>query len=175
MTDWVKAMNPTSQATTEAEALAAARASAIAMFIGAIYGAVGVFMMLNGGMAEMEAAMAAASGGDAATAAMSGSMAQFALYAAIFFAVLQAILGFVQWTKPNKVLPILFIVLIVYGIGSTALSQMMAGQMNMPETAANSPILIAVGYVVMVVELVLHIAGIRGVGKLDEIRTSMAQ
>jgi hypothetical protein len=175
MTDWVKAMNPTSQATTEAEALAAARASAIAMFIGAIFGAVGVFMMLNGGLAEIEKAMAAASGGDAATAAMSGSMAKVTLYSAIFFTVLQAILGYVQWTKPNKVLPILFIVLVVYGIGSTALSQMMAGQMNLPETSTNSPLFITVGYVVMVVELILHIAGIRGVGRLDEIRTQMAQ
>jgi hypothetical protein len=176
MTDWVKAMNPTSQATTEGEALAAARASAIAMFLGALWGVVGILYFMSAGEAAMAAALSAQSTPDAPDmSGMAGMMSNAAIGISAFFVVLQLILGFVQWTKPNKVLPILFIVLVVYGIGSALVGQMMAGQMDMPAAAATPMWLTTVGYVVMVVELVLHIAGVRGVGKLDEIRTRMAQ
>ena len=37
MTDWIKASNPTAPVTTEADAIAAARASAVAIFIGALF------------------------------------------------------------------------------------------------------------------------------------------
>jgi hypothetical protein len=42
MTDWIKAVNPMASITTEAEAIGAARASALAIFLGVIWGAVGV-------------------------------------------------------------------------------------------------------------------------------------
>lgn len=174
MTDWAKAMNPTSPLNTEAEALAAARASAIAIFLGVVWGVVGIIYMMTGGQEAMEAAMAAA-GGEEATAGMATSMAQFALYMAIGLVVIQAILGFVQWTRPNKVIPIIFIILVVYGLGSAALSQMMAGQMNLPEGAQGPLWLTVAGFVVMLVELVLHIAGVRGASKLDKLRMEAAQ
>ena len=74
MTDWIKASNPTASITTEAEATGAARASALAIFLGVIWGAVGVFMLVNGGSAEIEAAMAQASA-DAPEMAGMGAMA----------------------------------------------------------------------------------------------------
>ncbi|WP_374516576.1 hypothetical protein [Brevundimonas sp.] len=172
MTDWARAINPTAPLNTEAEALAAARASAIAIFLGVVWGIVGVVYMMTDGQAAMEAAMAAA-GGDEATAGMAGSIAQFAMYMAIGLVVIQAILGFVQWTKPNKVIPILFIILVVYGIGSTALGQMMA--VEMPEAARSPMWLLVAGFVVMLVQLVLHIAGVRGASKLDRLRMEAAQ
>ncbi|SFS70556.1 hypothetical protein [Brevundimonas viscosa] len=174
MTDWAKAMNPTAPLNTEAEALAAARASAIAIFLGVIWGIVGVIYLMTAGQEAMAAAMAAA-GGDEATAGMAGSMAQVALYMSIGMVVIQAILGFVQWTKPNKVIPILFIILVVYGLGSTALSQLMADQMGVPEGSQGPLWLVAAGFVVMIVQLVLHIAGVRGAAKLDKVRMEAAQ
>lgn len=174
MTDWTKAMNPTSPLNTEAEALAAARASAIAIFLGVVWGIVGVIYLMTSGQEAMQAAMAAAGGGEA-TAGMAGSMAQLALYMAIGLVVIQAILGFVQWTKPNKVIPILFIILVVYGLGSTALGQLMADQMGVPEGSQGPLWLVAVGFVVMIVQLVLHIAGVRGASKLDRLRMEAAQ
>ena len=174
MTDWAKAMNPASPLNTEAEALGAARASAIAIFLGVVWGIISVVYMMTGGQEAMEAAMAAA-GGDEATAGMATSMAQFALYMAIGLVVIQAILGFVQWTKPNKVIPILFIILVVYGLGSTVLGQMMAGQMDVPEAAQGPMWLTVAGIVVMLVELVLHVAGVRGASKLDKLRMEAAQ
>ena len=175
MTDWAKAINPTSPLTTEADALAAARASAIAIFLGAAFGAVGVIMMLTGGMEAMEAAMVAAAGGDEATAGMMGGMAQFALYMSIGMAVIELILGFVQWTKPNKVIPILFIVLVVYGLGSSVLGLMMRGDVPMPDSPMNAPWFIGLSILVLIVQLVLHIAGVRGASALDRLRMEAAQ
>src|SRR5690606_27854081 len=133
MTDWAKAMNPTSPLTTEDEALGAARASAIAIFLGVIWGIVGVLYLMSGAGQEAMAAALAQSGGSPEAANMTGMMSQVALWMSVFFVVLQLILGFVQWTKPNKVIPILFIILVVYGLGSTALGQVMAGEL--PEAA----------------------------------------
>ena len=52
-----------------------------------------------------------------AAAAMTGA----AIGGAIFVVVIQLVLGLVQWFKPNIVIPILFTVLVVYGLGSTVL------------------------------------------------------
>jgi len=175
MTDWTRAMNPTSPLNTEAEALAAARASAVAIFLGVIWGIVGIIYLMTAGQEMMEAALAQNAAQAPETAGMAGMMSQVALWMAGFFVVLQLILGFVQWTKPNKVIPILFIILVVYGIGSTALGQMMAGQMDVPAAAQGPLWLTLVGYVVMLVELVLHIAGVRGASKLDKLRMEAAQ
>ena len=174
MTDWARAMNPTSPLNTEAEALAAARASAIAIFLGVVWGIIGVVYLMTAGQEAMQAAMAAA-GGDEATAGMAGSMAQFALYMAIGLVVIQAILGFVQWAKPNKVIPILFIILVVYGLGSAALGQLMADQIGVPEGSQGPLWLVVAGFVVMIVQLVLHIAGVRGASRLDRLRVEAAQ
>lgn len=175
MTDWTRAMNPTAPLNTEAEALAAARASAIAIFLGALWGVVGVIYMMTLGQGAMEAAFAQSAAEAPETAGMAGMMTQAALWMAGFFVVLQLILGFVQWTRPNKVIPILFIILVVYGIGSTILGQVMSGQMDIPEAAMTPLWFTVIGLVVMVIELVLHIAGVRGASKLDRIRMEAAQ
>lgn len=175
MGDWFKAFNPMAAIGTESEALKAARASAIAIFIGVAYGVFGIVMMMNGGLEAMESAMAAQSaGGDAQVAGMTGAIAQFTFYMMIGMVVVQLILGIVQWVKPNIVIPILFIVLVVYGLGSTILTQVMAGQMDIPESPMNTTGLMALGVVIMVVELILHIAGVRGASALRKFRDAQA-
>lgn len=175
MSEWIKAINPAATIGTESEALRAARASAIAIFIGVAYGVFGVVMMMNGGLEAMESAMAAQStGADQQVAGMTGAIAQFTFYMMIGMVVIQLILGFVQWVKPNIVIPILFIVLVVYGLGSTILSQVMAGQMNVPESPMNTTLLVVVGIVIMVIELILHIAGVRGASALSKFREAQA-
>jgi hypothetical protein len=175
MSDWIKAFNPMATIGTEAEALKAARASAVAIFIGVAFGLVGVFVMMNGGLEAMKSAVAAQSAGsDPQMASMTGAIADFTLYMMIAMVVIQLILGFVQWFKPNIVIPILFIVLVVYGLGSTLLSRMMAGQMDVPDTAMNSGLMMVFGIVVLVVELILHIAGVRGASALRKFRDAQA-
>ena len=175
MSDWIKAINPMATIGTEAEALRAARASAIAIFIGVAFGLVGVFVMMNGGMEAMQSAVAAQSAGaDAQVASMTGAIVQVTLYMMIAMVVIQLILGFVQWAKSNMVIPILFIVLVVYGLGSTLLGQVMAGRMDVPETAMNTAWMTALGMAVMVIELILHIAGVRGASALRKFRDAQA-
>jgi hypothetical protein len=172
MTDWIKAFNPASPITTEAEAENAARASAVAMFIGAAVGVASVaWALANPG--AIQAALDAAGNSDPQTAAAAAAGAQIGLWTAGGFAVLQAILGFVQWRNPGKMLAILFIVLVAFGIVSTAATPLLAGAVpNMPVTPMWQ---IVLSLVILIVQLVLLIAGLRGIGRLDQLQMDSAR
>lgn len=174
MTDWIKASNPTAPITTEAEATAAARASALAIFLGVVWGGIGVALLMTGGSAEVEAAMAQASADAPEMAGMGGTVMQIAMWTAIGFCAIQFVLGLVQWAKPNVVIPIIFAILVVFGLGSGLLGLMMQGQEGMPASAAPTW-QVWVGFVILVIQLVMHIAGIRGARALDRIRMDAAR
>lgn len=174
MSNWIKAFNPTAPIATEAEAVNAARASAIAIFLGVVLGLVGVAVLMNGGMAAVSDAMAQQAGGDPAVAGMAGAMTSMIIGMAVVMIVAQLILGLVQWFKPNIVIPILFIVFVVYGLGSGLLGQVMAGQMEVPETPMNAPWMQALNYVVLVIQLILHVSGVRGASALSKFRAAQA-
>lgn len=175
MTDWLRASNPTAPITTEAEALAAARASALAIFLGVLWGIVGIVYLMTAGQAVMEAAMAQASADAPEMAGMTGAMTQLALWMSVGFVVIQLVLGLVQWAKPNIVIPIIFLILVAFGLVSGLAGLMMAGQAGMPETAAAPVWQTWLGLIILVVQLVLHIAGIRGARQLDKLRMDAAQ
>jgi len=175
MTDIARALNPTAPITTEAEAIAAARASAIAIFLGVLWGVIGVIYLMTAGQAVMDAAVAQATAQNPEAAGMAGMMAQTALWMSVGLVVIQAILGFVQWSKPGIVIPIIFLILVAFGFVSGLLSMAMAGQTGMP-AAAQTPVWQLWGsFVVMAIELLLHITGIRGASKLDKLRMAAAQ
>ena len=96
MTDWIKASNPTAAITTEADALAAARASAVAIFLGVLWGIVGIVYLMTAGQAIMDAAVAQASAESPEAAGMAGMMAQGVVWMAAFFVACQLVLGLVQ-------------------------------------------------------------------------------
>lgn len=175
MSDLVKGMNPTATITNESEAKAAARASAIAIFLGVVWGVIGIVWLMGPGAAVMEAAMAEAAAATPEAASMTGMMTGAAIGMAGVMVVVQLILGLVQWFKPNMVIPILFIVLVVYGLGSTALALTMAGQMEGMEAAAAAPAWQTWGgLALLVIQLVLHIAGVRGASALRKFRDAQA-
>lgn len=173
MADWIKAMNPTSPITTEAEAEAAARASAISIFIGVIVGAISLAWTLANPAAMQEAATAAAAGGDANAEAAAAMGAQAGLWLAGGLTVVQLIFGIVQWRNPGKFIAILFMVLIAFGLASTLATPMMASM------APGMPVIptwqIVLSVVVMIVQLVLHIAGLRGIGQRDKLQMAAAR
>ncbi|HWQ87723.1 hypothetical protein [Brevundimonas sp.] len=175
MTDLIRALNPTAPITTESEAIDAARASALAIFLGVLWGIVGVIYLMTAGQAVMEAAVAQASAQNPEAAGMAGAMAQTALWMSVGLVVIQAILGFVQWTKPNIVIPIIFAILVAFGLVSGLLSLAMAGQAGMPETVQAPMWQVWGGFIVMAVQLLMHINGIRGARKLDKLRFDAAQ
>lgn len=173
MSDMVKGMNPTAAITNAGEAKAAARASAIAIFLGVIWGVIGLVWMMGPGAEVMQAAMAEATAASPDAAGMAGMAAGAAVGIAGFLIVCQLILGLVQWFKPNIVIPILFTVLVVYGLGTGVWGLMMADQMDMG--AAVGPTWQTYGSLaVMVVQLILHIAGIRGASAMNKFRDAQA-
>ncbi len=174
MTDMVRAMNPMAPINDAAEAKAAARASAVAIFLGVIWGAIGLVWMMGPGAEMMEEAMAAAAASSPGAEGMSGMMAGAAVGFAGFLILCQVILGAVQWFKPNIVIPILFTVLVVYGLGSTVLALTMADQMGMGAAPQAPEWQTWGGVAVMVVQLVLHIAGIRGANAMGKFRDAQA-
>ena len=100
---------------------------------------------------------------------------EVAIWTAVGICVIQLVLGLVQWAKPNVVIPIIFAILVAFGLASGAFGLVMAGPAGMPETAAAPSWQLYVGLVILVIQLVLHIAGIRGAGALDRIRMAAAQ
>lgn len=167
MNNWIKAMNPLSTAATEADARRAARASAIAIFIGVLYGVCSLVVGMDAMKAGIETQAAAQSPG------MAGTMFQIALGLAAALIVVQLVLGFVQWAKPNSVIPIIFVILVAYGLISVPLGPMMAENMGV-ETPPVATWQMTTGLIVMVVELILHIAGIRGASALKRFRDAQA-
>lgn len=170
MTDWIKAINPSAPITTEGEAVAAARASAIGVALGAVVGIIGVVQMIAM-KDQMAAAAAAAAGSDPAVASVAVATTQAMLYAGIGFVVIQAIIAAVQWLKPNIIIPILFLVLVIGGFALGMIGQMMPSPVERPEVASWQ---LALTGIVALVQTILHISGIRGASKLDKLRFQAA-
>lgn len=173
MTDMMKAMNPTATISNAEEAKTAARVSAIAIFLGVIWGIIGLVWLMGPGAAVMDAAMAEAAASSPEAAGMTDVMAGAAIGFAGFLIVCQLVLGLVQWFKPNIVIPILFTVLVVYGLGTTVLGLVMADQMALG-AAAGPAWQIYGGLALLVVQLIMHIAGIRGASAMGKFRDAQA-
>lgn len=170
MNTWLNAMNPSSPITTEAEAFRAARSSAISIIIGVIVGLVSLVWSFANPQALND--VVAQSGGQISEAQLAGA-AQLALYTGGFFVLLQMILGLIQWKSPKKFIAILFIVLVAYGIVSSLAAPVLAGMMpNVPHVPIWQ---IALSLVILIVQMVLHVAGLRGIKKLDEIQMEQAR
>ena len=172
MNNWLKAMNPSSPITTEAEAFRAARASAISILIGVVVGLVSLaWTFANPG--AVHDAVAAASGNDPAAAAASEMALQVGLWTGGGVVLIQIILGAIQWRSPNTFIAILFMVLIAFGIVSTAATPLMASMApNMPVTPMWQ---IALSIVIMIGQFFLQITGLRGIKQLDRIQMENAR
>lgn len=171
MDAWLKAFNPTSPINTEAEAVRAAKSSAISIMIGVVTGLIGIAYTLANPQIVADA-VAQAGGGEAAMG-QAAAAGQIAMYTAGFMVLVQVIFGAFQWRNPNKFIAILFIVLIGLGLSSTLATPMLAASMpNMPSTPIWQ---IALSVVIMVIQLVLHISGLRGISKRDQIQMDQAR
>lgn len=171
MSDWLKAMNPSSPITTEAEAERAARASAISIFIGVVVGLISLAWTFANPQI-MQDAMTQAGGSGMGEAEMAAA-GQIAMYTAAFMVALQVVLGIVQWRNPGKFIAILFLVLLAYGLLSTLATPMLASSMpNMPVVPIWQ---LALSVVIMVVQLVLHITGLKGIKQLDRIQMEQSR
>ena len=79
----------------------------------------------------------------------------------------------IQWRSPNKIIAFIFLALIVLGFLSTAAVPLMAGVVpNMPVTPVWQ---IALSLVIMAVQFVLHLTGLKGMKKLDQLQMDQAR
>jgi hypothetical protein len=174
MTDIIKAMNPTAPLTTEEAALAAAKVSAVGMVIGGVNQAVEAWYVSTpqgaAATAAATAAMMEQMTGQTPDAAQLAQQSGGGLMVAGAFVVLALILAFVQWRKPNTVLPILFLVLVTFAFGSACLG------LFMPALGGGQPLWLTLfSLVTMAIAAIMHIASIRGVSALNRIRMAAAQ
>lgn len=172
MSDLIKAMNPAAPITNEAEATAAARSSAISIFIGVLVAIVSVaWTLMNPEIMQQAVAQASADSPEAA------AVAEMAATAGLWFAgglaLVQLIFAVLQWRDPKKWIAILFLVLIALGILQAAAAPMLAGMM--PDAPVVPMWQIALSLVVMVVQVVLHVAGLRGMNRLESIQMDAAR
>lgn len=166
MTDIIKAMNPTAPLNTEEAALAAAKVSAVGMVIGAIHQAVGGWYSTTPEAAAAGARLVEKLTGQTPTAEQMAASAQQGMMMAVGLVVLQLGFAFWQWKKPNIVLPILFLVLCIWGLGTSALGMAMG---------AEQPLYLSVfSILAMLIAVVTHIASIRGNSALSKIRYDAA-
>lgn len=170
MTDWIKAMNPTAPLTTEEAALAAAKVSAVGIVIGAIHQAVGAWYASTPEATAGAAAMVEQLTGQTPDAASLAQQSQMGLMFGGVLIVIALILAFVQWRKPNIVLPILFLILVIWPFGGACLA------LVMPALSGGMPMWLTIFSVVtMAIAAIMHIASIRGVSALNKIRMAAAQ
>lgn len=170
MTDWVRASNPMASISNEAEALAAARASAIAILIGVLYGIFSLVVGMDAVRAGVEAQMAA----NPQPGMTTDLLVNIALGMGVLFVLVQLVLGWVQWARPGVIIPIIFAILVAWGLIQIPLSMQAAASLGVD--APQAPIwTTAVAAAVLLVQLVLHIAGIRGARALDRLRMEAAR
>ncbi|PZO01306.1 MAG: hypothetical protein DCF28_10185 [Alphaproteobacteria bacterium] len=172
MSNLIKAMNPGAPITNEAEATAAARSSAIAIFIGVVVGIVSVLWTLMN-PEVMQQAVAQASADSPESAAVAEVAATVGLWFSGGLALVQLIFAVLQWRDPKKWIAILFIVLIALGILQTAAAPMLAGMM--PDAPVVPMWQIALSLVIMVIQVVLHVAGLRGINRLEAMQMDAAR
>ena len=167
---WLKAMNPNAPIHTEVEALRAARASAISIMIGVAVGVVGVASSF---VHADDVAVQAVENADSATAAMLSLGMQVGFWIGIAMVVIQMGFAVVQWREPRKFIAILFIILIALGLIGVLASPLAA---SMTPNATGMPMWeMVVSVVVMAIQITLHVAGLRGIAKLDALRMEAAR
>jgi hypothetical protein len=166
VSDLIKAMNPAGALPDEDTARKAAQVSAIGMILGAVNTVAEGWYSANGG-AEASQQMAATLTGKMPTAEEMEASAQFGLIGMGLVVVLQLVLAAVQWRKPNSILPMLFLVLVIWALGMAVLALLTgAGERPMWLTALT--------IVTMTLAAALHIAGIRGASALQKFRQAQA-
>lgn len=173
MTNWLGFINPMAGLGSREAALTVTRLSALGMVIGAVRDtALAVYSTSDG--ADAARAMVESMAAQPYTPEQMQLATQLGLAGAVAAIVLQLVLAVVQWRKPTSFLPLIFLVLVVWALGSGLLALI-----NMPAVEAaggvSPPVwLIAMTLVCMAAAALLHINAIRaaavlaGFQKLDD-------
>lgn len=173
MANWFGCISSTARLDSRAAALTVTRLSAVGMVIGAARDTVLAVYSASDG-AEAARSMVETVAARPYTPEQMELATQLGLAGAVAAIVLQLVLAVVQWRKPNSFLPLIFLVLVVWALGSGLLALV-----NMPAVAAAGGVspplwLIVMTLVCMSAAALLHINAIRaatvlaGFHKLDD-------
>jgi hypothetical protein len=176
--DLSRMINPTTPIQTEGDALAVGRAGALGAFLMAaasVVGALEIVLSVDTYLAKMRQATIAMYGegtevARTALSMMTPSMIYMTVAVTLVFALIYAVLGAVQWRKPNVVIPLLLGLLSAYG-----LLTMLLGHLNGTASAAQMHIPIwrqGLSAVVAIAALALFYNGFRGANRLSKLRNA---
>ncbi len=167
MSKWIAAANPTAPLDTQEQAADAARSTSWGAWLGAVIGVIGsvatwlqkdqIIAMTRQAMQEQFAAQNVDPAMAEAQLAGVEAGIPIGIGVTLLFAVIYVILGFVQWKKPNVAIPIIFLLLVGLNILMTVFS-LVTSPASM---AVFGPAQIVV-FILTLVTLVLHVAGLRG-------------
>ena len=163
---------PTTPVTTEAEAEKAARASAISIIIGVIVGIIGAVWMATQPQIAAEAIAAAEAQTPGAGAIVEATM-QGTIWFGYAMIVAQVIFAFIQWRSPKKWIAILFLALLALGLISVVASPFAAAMS--PGSPVTPMWQVALSGVIMVIQIILHVTGLKGIKKLDQLQMDAAR
>ncbi|WGM48503.1 hypothetical protein KOAAANKH_03405 [Brevundimonas sp. NIBR10] len=163
---------PNAPVATEAQAEKAARASAISIIIGVIVGIIGaVWLATQPQIAEQ--AIAAAEAQTPGAGAMVEATMQGTVWFTYALIVVQAVFAFIQWRSPKKWIAFLFLAMLALGLVSVAVSPFAASLS--PGTPVTPMWQIALSGAVMVVQILLHVTGLKGIAALDRLQMDAAR
>lgn len=161
MKAWLRAFNPLATIDTEAEALMAARASSITLWLSGAKWVMAAILMIED-MPRLKAAMAR--GADSPLHDLFGNgRAEAAVAITAAIGLFQVMLGGVQWRAPNTVIPIIFLILSAYGLGNALWSQITGG------AGAGTGWSMMLSYFTLVVAVLFHWIGLRGAARLEKL------
>ena len=143
--------NPFGPIDSGATAEAMARLSARAFWL---WGAVG---LLQAGLVWYAS--------DAAYAEFRGTTTGFA----IFFVLIAGVLGWTQWRRPNRILPVFGLAWALYELSSTGVSLMVGAPLGVAGVPAWGGMIAAAA---MLACAVLHVGGLRGAAALARLATA---
>lgn len=162
MKAWLKAVNPLATIDGEAEAVRAARASSLSLWLSGLKWIAAAILMIQD-MPRIKAAMV--TGADSSTVDLVGAgLAEAIVGITAAVGLFQIVIGWVQWRAPTTVIPIIFLILSVYGLGNGLWSAFTG------EAAPASFWSTALSYFTLVVAVVFHWAALRGANTLERIR-----
>ena len=160
MTDLLKTINPATRIETEADARAVARASSIALWLSAAR-----YVAVTGSLAANFSAVRAlaATQVEAMGSAVSVDMMAYGIVAGpAIIAIVEIAAGVWQWKRPGVIVPIIWLILIAYGVFEFI--------------GAGAP-LAGMGAVVaflLLVCAILHLSALRGANALGKFRNRKA-
>ena len=176
--DLVRILNPTLPLATEADAVAAGRAGAVAAFLTAassLFGALMIILTADAYVAQLRETTIAMYGATSETAKaslamMTPTLVYFTAITSLVFAAVYVVLGVVQWRKPNTVIPLLLGLFAVYGLVMMAIGHLSgsiaASHLHIPVWRQ------ALSGVIALVAVVLFYNGFRGASRLSKLRAA---